>query len=186
MLNALVSRIWPGNRQGHRDPARAIYASIVAQARQPLFYAKWGVPDTVEGRFEMIAAHAALLFRRLRGNDDEKLLAQDVFDTFFDDMDGSLREMGVGDIVVPKRIAAMGEALYGRAQAYGEGLDSEEPGALVDAVARNLLGHDALDAGTVPEAGALAEYLRAADRQLAEQDSADLLRGLTHWPDPTS
>ena len=185
MLNALMSRLRSGKPQHHRDPARALYASIVAQARQPVFYAQWGVPDTVEGRFEMIAAHAALVFRRLRGSDSEKLLAQDVFDTFFDDMDGSLREMGVGDIVVPKRIAAMGEALYGRAQAYGEGLDSDDPARLVDAVSRNLIGRDEPDADSDAQARSLAGYLRTADRLLAGHDAADLLKGTVNWPDPT-
>jgi cytochrome b pre-mRNA-processing protein 3 len=115
--------------------------------------------------------------------DSEKQLAQDVFDTFFEDMDGSLREMGVGDIVVPKRIAAMGEALYGRAQAYGEGLDSDDPAVLADAVARNLIGSDDPDAADAAEAAALANYLRAVEHVLAEQEPSALLAGEITWPD---
>jgi cytochrome b pre-mRNA-processing protein 3 len=185
MLNTLMSRIFPARSGPDRDPARRLYAEIVAQARQPRFYAEWGVPDTVEGRFDMISLHAALLFRRLRTGDAEKLLAQDIFDVFFEDMDGSLREMGVGDIVVPKRIAAMGEAFYGRAQSYSEGLDSDDPLVLADAVARNLIGAEEGASAVPDQARALADYSRAVAKALEAQSDEALRNGQISWPSAT-
>ena len=182
MLNNLIQRFWPERRAGHATEARRLYEAIVAQARQPGFYAELGVPDTVEGRFEMITLHAALMFRRLRRNDAQKALAQQVFDTFFADMDGSLREMGVGDIVVPKRIAAMGEAFYGRAQAYGAGLDADGSDALAGALARNLLGQEVPDADGRARALALAAYVREVEARLASMADAALVDGLPDWP----
>ena len=92
------------------DAVYAVYSAIVAQSRQPVFYADWGVPDTVTGRFDMISLHMSLVFRRLR---NEKLpgadFSQALFDLFFKDMDRSLREMGAGDLAVPKKVRKMTE-----------------------------------------------------------------------------
>src|SRR6476620_11735781 len=88
-----------------RNAVYAVYGAIVSQSRQPIFYEKWGVPDTVTGRFDMISVHMALLFRRLRQEKKAGTeFSQAVFDLFFKDMDRSLREMGVGDLGVPKKI----------------------------------------------------------------------------------
>ena len=92
----------------------AVYRAIVAQSRQPVFYAQWGVPDTVTGRFDVLSLHMGLVFRRLGGTskpaDD---FAQALFDLFFKDMDRNLREMGAGDLAVPKKIRNMGNLFYG-------------------------------------------------------------------------
>src|ERR1700761_506939 len=90
-----------------------VYSAIVAQSRQPRFYAEWGVPDTVTGRFDMISLHLALVLRRLGTERDAKVFSQALFDLFFKDMDRSLREMGAGDLAVPKKIRKMGEIFYG-------------------------------------------------------------------------
>src|SRR5690349_9908222 len=96
------------------EPVFAVYRTIVAQSRRPQFYADWGVPDTVTGRFDMISLHLALLFRRLRSGDPQvKDFAQAVFDLFFGDMDNSLREMGAGDLGIAKKIQKMGSLFYG-------------------------------------------------------------------------
>src|SRR6185312_8042690 len=95
-------------------PVYAVYNAIVAQSRHPRFYADWQVPDTVTGRFDMICLHMALLFRRLRtASGTQKEFSQSVFDLFFKDMDRSLREMGAGDIGVPKKIQKMGNIFFG-------------------------------------------------------------------------
>src|SRR3954447_23871272 len=89
----------------------ALYGMIVAQARSPRFYRDYGVPDTVNGRFEMIALHTVLLLRRLAdGSPDLRQVGQEVFDRFCDDMDASMREMGVGDLAVPKKMRRVGAA----------------------------------------------------------------------------
>ena len=95
--------------------AAGLYGAVVAQARQVVFYRDLGVPDTVDGRFELIVLHMVLLLRRLnREGDDGAALRQALFDVLLDDMDRSLREMGVGDLGVGRRVKAMGKAFYGR------------------------------------------------------------------------
>src|SRR5512141_2902535 len=109
----------------------ALYGAIVAQARLPGFYRDYAVPDTVEGRFELIVLHLALTLDRLAQDPVLRTLGQGVFDRFCQDMDHNLREMGIGDLAVPKEMQRMGEAYYGRAQAYQAALAAEEGQALV-------------------------------------------------------
>src|SRR3954453_7293487 len=122
------------------DPTIAtLYGAIVTQARDPRFYEFYGVPDTVLGRFDLIVLHAALLLRRLRtGDAAARALAQGVFDTFCRDMDHNLREMGISDQGVPRQMQRVGEAFYGRAQAYDAALAKRDSGALAGALARNV------------------------------------------------
>src|ERR1700686_992947 len=105
----------------------ALYGAIVAQARNPGFYLAFDVPDTAEGRFDMIVLHLALFSRRLgraEGPDRAAIqaLSQGVFDMFCRDMDHNLREMGVGDLTVPKKMQKLGEAFYGRLEVYEHAL----------------------------------------------------------------
>jgi len=151
----------------------AVYRAIVAQSRQPRFYAEWGVPDTVTGRFDMVSLHMALLFRRLRSDDaDVKSFAQAVFDLFFKDMDRSLREMGVTDLGVPKKIRQMGNIFYGLLANLNEALDRGERAAVEAVLARNLF--DEGKAESVPE---LAEYIFAAAAALETQPLETIARG---------
>jgi len=171
---------------GRADPAqgaasRALYGHAVAQARLPAFYAELEVPDTLDGRFDCLILHVALLVRRLaRGGPDGAALAQDLFDETFADMDRSLREMGVGDLGVGRRVKAMAKAFYGRADAYGRALDAGDEAALAAALARNLHARDEAS----PVAHRLAAYAFAADRMLAAQDDAGLAAGEAHFPSP--
>jgi cytochrome b pre-mRNA-processing protein 3 len=156
----------------------ALYGTIVAQARSPAFYRDYGVPDTVNGRFDMIVLHVALLLRRLEDEPEGgQTLGQGVFDRFCQDMDGNLREMGVGDLKVPKEMQRMGEAFYGRVAAYRAALGEKQDAPLVAAVARNVLDSEG------PGARRLAAYMRCALTRLAAQK--DLTEGRLDWPDPT-
>jgi len=120
-------------------PVYAVYNAIVAQSRQPVFYAEWGVPDTVTGRFDMISLHMALVFRRLRSDDQAiKDFSQAVFDLFFKDMDRSLREMGVGDLSISKRIQKMGNLFFGLLAAVNAAMDSRNMQGLDDVLSRNV------------------------------------------------
>lgn len=151
----------------------AVYSAIVAQSRQPRFYAEWGVPDTVTGRFDMISLHMALLFRRLRAESGEqKEFSQAVFDLFFKDMDRSLREMGVGDLGVPKRIQKMGNIFFGLLAAMNEAMDRNDAPALEAVLLRNILGEDG-----GAHVAALAQYLLAEDRALAGQRADAITTG---------
>src|SRR4030081_1915573 len=145
-----------------RDPQAAtiaaLYGAIVAQARNPSFYLGFGVPDTAEGRFDMILLHLALFYRRLGGNPATAgSLGQGVFDMFCRDMDHNLREMGVGDLTVPKKMQKLAEAFYGRLEVYGRAVAGAGEEELAAALARNVLAPGAAD-GT---ARRLASYVRS-------------------------
>src|SRR6202007_2148124 len=129
-----------------RGTIEAIYGMIVTQAREPAFYRSLGVPDTVSGRFDLLVLHLWLVLRRFRSTSEAKDASQALFDRFCDDMDANLREMGVGDLTVPKRMQAFGEAFYGRVAAYDLALSlGEEP--LAQALCRNILnGQDIVKA----------------------------------------
>ena len=117
----------------------AVYSAIVAQSRRPVFYAQWGVPDTVTGRFDMISLHISLLFRRLRSErKDAATFSQAVFDLFFRDMDRSLREMGATDLGVPKKIQKMGNIFYGLLAHLNEAMDKGDRAALEAVLTRNI------------------------------------------------
>ena len=118
-----------------RRAASELYTKSVAAARLPDFYAALAVPDTIEGRYEMIVLHIVLLLRRLRQpGEHQKRLAQALVDYMAADLDRSIRELGVGDLSVGKFMKRLGEGLYGRAAAYDKALDDRDPRALETAV----------------------------------------------------
>ena len=151
------------------ESAENIYGIIVDQARQPLFYAEYGVPDTVDGRFEMVALHAFLVLRRLKpGSGGKTDIGQALFDVMFEDMDLSLREMGAGDMGVGKRVKAMVQAFYGRVSSYEEGLSGDTSDKRLErALERNVYGTTEPDAASV---SALAAYVRNQEAYMAAAD----------------
>lgn len=119
---------------------RKLYRQIAERARRPIFYTSYGVPDTIDGRFEMLCLHAYALFHGLKGKGaDADALSQAVYDAMFADLDGSLRELGVADLGVGRRIKTMTEALNGRIQAYDGAFATGTP-ALEQAIRRNVYG----------------------------------------------
>jgi cytochrome b pre-mRNA-processing protein 3 len=153
---------------------------IVAQARSATFYADYGVPDTVEGRFDLIVLHLVLFLRRLgRHTDNARALGQELFDEFCRDLDGNLREMGVGDLAVPKKMLSFAEAFYGRQAAYLAALAATDQQDFAKALARNIF-RVGIDDGAV----ALANYARAALAGLDAQEEDALLRGQVVFPSP--
>ena len=169
--------LWPFNHfRKPRTPSRgtieAIYGMIVTQAREPLFYRDLGVPDTVNGRFDLLLLHLWLVLRRLKSAEGGAALSQALFDHFCNDMDDNLREMGVGDLTVPKRMQAFGEAFYGRTAAYDLALtDGRE--ALAQALCKNVLNGE-----NIEKARQLAAYAEAAMAALDGMDEAALVSGL--------
>jgi cytochrome b pre-mRNA-processing protein 3 len=168
-----------------RDPQAAtiaaLYGAIVAQARNPSFYLGFGVPDTAEGRFDMILLHLALFWRRLgRESATPGSLGQDVFDMFCRDMDHNLREMGVGDLSVPKKMQKMAAAFYGRLETYDRALAMAGDDDLAVALARNVLG----EAAPSGSARRLAAYARLAARRFDEIPVAGLTGETLRFPDP--
>jgi cytochrome b pre-mRNA-processing protein 3 len=147
-----------------RSIASALYGAIVAQARNPVLYAQLGVPDTVDGRFEMVVLHTVVLLNRLQGEGEAgKVIGQRIFDLHCTDMDRSLRELGIGDLGVPKRMKKMAEGFYGRAAAYGAALAANDERGLAEAVARNVFR----SADSASSATPLAAYVLASAKRMA-------------------
>jgi cytochrome b pre-mRNA-processing protein 3 len=154
--------------------AASAYEHVVLQARRPEFFVEIGVPDTVDGRFELICLHAFLYLHRLkREQKAAAAVGQRFFDLMFADFDRSLREMGTGDLSVGREVRRMAEAFYGRIAAYEAGLAADDA-TLQAALARNLFG--TADA-TLSGLAAMAAYLRREAANLAAQDSRQLLTG---------
>jgi len=163
-------------RRPHERAGFELYGAAVGAARTPALFAVLGVPDTMEGRFDLVSLHVGLVIRRLRTDGDARgaALAQAVFDAMFADMDVNLREMGVGDMSVGKRVRGMWEAFHGRALAYEAALDSTEPDALAEALASNVWRGEP-PAGDV--AARLAAVARAQAVHLAGQDIDSMAAG---------
>lgn len=123
------------------DAALKLYQAAVAQAREPAFYELYKVPDTIDGRFDLICLHVYLIMDRLydEGRPGAKL-AQRLFDAMFRDMDRSLREMGAGDLSVPKHVKRMMKGFNGRAMSYRAAIESDDYQDLIDGILRNLYG----------------------------------------------
>jgi cytochrome b pre-mRNA-processing protein 3 len=172
-------------RRLHNRNIHALYGMIVAQARSRAFYADYGVPDTVEGRFELIVLHLVLLLRRLarmhQAGGRSNSYGQQLFDAFCRDLDDNLREMGVGDMAVPRKMRQFGEAFYGRQTAYNAALNGEDEGALEKALARNIFGIAVVDS----KSHRLAQYAHAAARRLEAEEEKDILAAdKAVFPDP--
>jgi cytochrome b pre-mRNA-processing protein 3 len=147
-----------GAKRKRRESAFDLYSRAVDQAREPAFFGALGVPDTVDGRFEMIALHVYLILRRLKAEGQEAAdLSQELFDAMFADMDRALRELGVGDLSVGKKVKVMARGFFGRIKAYDEGLAALGSAVLAEAMRRNLYGTGEPDPA---HPAAMADYLR--------------------------
>lgn len=176
--------LWPFNhfsksRAPLRGTIEAIYGMIVTQAREPLFYRHLGVPDTVNGRFDLLLLHLWMVLRRFRSVSGAADVSQALFDRFCEDMDANLREMGVGDLTVPKRMQAFGEAFYGRAAAYDAAFAAggEAPAF---ALRKNILNGEDME-----NAQALATYAQTVMAHLDGFDDAVVLAGAWIFPAPS-
>jgi cytochrome b pre-mRNA-processing protein 3 len=159
----LLRRFLSGNTD--RTVAARLYAEAVAAARRPMLYEAMGAPDTVDGRYDLLVVHLHLLLRRLRGEGDRAArISQALMDGFVTDMDANLREMGVGDLAVAKRVHHTLGGFFGRAKAYDAALDTGDAAALAAVVDRNVFGSVAVDASG---ASAIANHMLAIGRALA-------------------
>lgn len=149
-----------------------LYTALVEAARQPVFYAEIGVPDTVSGRFEMIALHAFAVLRRFARPDgaEPDPFAQALFEYMFADFDRALRESGVGDMSIGTHVKRMGTHFYGRVAAYEAGLRDPDPAVLEEAISRNLFG--TLYEPHPEQLRMMADYLRRLVAAMAAQPEA--------------
>ena len=170
-------------RKPHERAGFELYSAAVVAARTPWFFDALGVPDRLDGRFDLIGLHVALVIRRVRKDADPQgaALAQAVFDAMFADMDINLREMGVSDLSVGKRVKRMWEAFHGRAQAYEAALDAGDPAALAAALQRNVWR---VEGEPTPAAHRLAAHAMRAAAALDAQPISALLRGEVCFPAP--
>ena len=177
----MFQRLFGRERQANRVITDALYTRIVAAARQEPFYSAWSVPDTPLGRFEMLSLHMFLFLHRLRGETGASAeIAQLLIDEFFLDVDHSLRELGISDVGVPKRMKKLAKMFYGRTESYKDALEREDYAALAAALFRNIRP----EVKEWPEAAALADYVFAANRTLAAQPSEDICAGKLTYPAP--
>ena len=157
---------------------RRLYTAAVAQARTPAFYARMGAADSVEGRFEVYTLHVVLLLRRFKGQGSAAAeISQALFDTYIRALDDALREMGVGDLAVGKKMRKLGEAFYGRVRNYDEALEALPDREPLTAV----LGRTVL-MGDVARAGPFVDYALAAMTGLDSQPLDQILHGEPKWP----
>ncbi|PWC38375.1 ubiquinol-cytochrome C chaperone family protein [Azospirillum sp. TSO22-1] len=180
MFDRLFGRLF--GRSQDAQAAADLYARIVAQARRPEFYGVLGVPDTLDGRFDMVALHLFLVMHRLKGQGAAAdARSRRLFEVVTNDFERTLREMGVGDQGIARRVTAMVGGARGRLTAYDAAIAQDDP-ALEVALDNNVYG-------TVPEPDpraitALAGYVRRSVAELAAQPLDSLLSGAFHWAEP--
>ncbi|KLN59365.1 hypothetical protein WH96_17855 [Kiloniella spongiae] len=161
-------------RDNESDAVHDLYAGLIEQARQKEFYENHSVPDSLDGRFDMITLHMFLILHRLKTDKGTtEAFSQKLFDLMFYDMDLSLREMGVGDVGVGKRVKAMLQGFYGRVAAYEEALQQGEK-SLEEALGRNLYGTTEADQASIQY---MRDYLVRQIEHLEEQDIVQIMSG---------
>ncbi|MFN7102922.1 MAG: ubiquinol-cytochrome C chaperone family protein [Pseudorhizobium sp.] len=157
------------------------YASLTSAARVPFFYSDLDVPDTVMGRFELLSIVMILFFRRTAKSDTSgQELAQEIIDAFFQDLDHSIRELGIGDPGVPKRMKKLAGMFYGRLESYAAALEAKDQDGLAEALARNIHPKAAADH---PMRG-LAEWMIAAEARLLLVSEDEIAHGTLVMPAP--
>jgi cytochrome b pre-mRNA-processing protein 3 len=169
-----------------RETAKKLYQAVLTQARRPQFYVEHGVPDNVNGRFELTVLHAFLVWNRIRGEGREgALLAQALFDVMFVDMERALRLIGVGDLSVPHHMRRMMKGFKGRAMAYREGLENpDDPEIMLAALSRNLFG--TLEEITDDkDLRWFADYARSHAGFLARQSWSEIAKGIISFEGTT-
>ena len=172
---------WFRTRTQRNAKALELYGSSVAQARQPVFYRAWCVADTLDGRFELVMLHVALLLRRLTDEGEAgKALGRSVVEQMFAALDDDMREIGVGDLTVPKRMHKAASAFYGRLKVYDDALKADNDESLRDAMARNMPAGEAAKVANTP----LAAYVRTVAASLDSQAFASLAQGHVTYPHP--
>ena len=172
-------------RSSNKAVIDRLHGEIMAGVRQPAFFIEYGVADTVEGRFELLCLLGTIAVKRIEVIDGlGPQIAQELTDSFFTHFDVALREMGVGDLTVPKKIKKMAQGWLGRGAAYRAAIAQDDAQALAVAIARNVYG----DEGRAADAGPkrLARYALAQDRAFANLTIEDATRGPLKYLDAES
>ena len=175
---------WLKSSRDRRQVARSLYGSSVTAARARVFYAEWGVPDTLQGRFEMIALHVALALRRLGAEGEPaRRLGVALTEAFVVDMDDGMRELTFGDLAVPREVKRAAAALFDRHKAYLAALAAPSDMSLAEALEAQL-GY--LAPGGHLDWRQLADYVKRCAGTLDAQPATQILDGRMAWPDPAA
>ena len=170
----ILSRLFGRNRLASQAVVMATYETIVAAARQPRYFAEWTVPDTALGRFESLSLHMILFLRRTKDATPElQGLGQEVVEEFFKDVDHSLRELGIGDAGVPKRMKKLARMFYGRAETYDSAIAADGSEFLAEALRRNIRPESEAWDGALP----FSRHVLALWHHLESQDDAAIASG---------
>jgi cytochrome b pre-mRNA-processing protein 3 len=185
-MMTFLKRFWDTGTS-EREAAAALYLKAVEKAREPAFYLEFDVPDTIDGRFDMIVIHTGLTVRRLRtaGDEHTATVAQEMFDLMFLDFDRSLRELGVGDLSVGKHIKKMGQAWYARVAAHDASIDKAAQGN-IHALEQTLQDTLFRSLAPAPHLAAMARYVLRANAHLQAQDLKALAEGRVDWSVPVT
>ncbi|MGI6244758.1 MAG: ubiquinol-cytochrome C chaperone family protein [Pseudochelatococcus sp.] len=163
-------------RKRDKEAVEALYRRISEASRAPFLYTHFAMPDTLEGRFDSLTLHAALVMRRLRALPPPAgAVAQDLVDILFREVDRTLREIGIGDLSIPKKMKLFAQTFYGRARLFDEALEADTDDALCRALSRASGG----DAQNLP---AFARHIRHADEIMTVYDLAYILSGAPLFP----
>ncbi|MEE9434869.1 MAG: ubiquinol-cytochrome C chaperone family protein [Sphingorhabdus sp.] len=173
---SFLERFFGPKNDPAKDALRPLYDAAVAKARALHWYERGGVPDTLDGRFEMVAAMLSLILIRLEGEDGQDENSVHLTEIFVDDMDGQLREIGIGDMMVGKHIGRMMAALGGRMGAYREGLRDE--GALAGAAARNIFRTETASEDAI---GHVTGAIKGAKAKLDAMPVDMIIAGAADW-----
>lgn len=169
------------NRKHNQAIMKRQYDLLTAISRDPVFFTDYDLPDTVMGRFEMVSIVMILFFRRTRASDTSgQELAQEIVDAFFQDLDHAIREIGIGDVAVPKRMKKFAGMFYGRLESYAKALDSRDEAGLADALRRNI--HP--DRADAPDMQRLAHYIIETEQTLSAEPEERIATGTLAFPAP--
>ena len=169
------------NKRASKAVPHQLYGTLVAQSRLPVFYREFKVPDSLNGRFDMLVLHMFVFSHHLSQQDETlRALSQDVFDAFIKDMDRGMRQEGVGDTSIPKRLKKMTRVFYGRVGAYEAPLESGDVSKLAEAIDRNIFADDSHP----DEATALASYALKLAQKMQDAPRAELLEGIFSINEP--
>jgi cytochrome b pre-mRNA-processing protein 3 len=173
---------WFAERSARREAAEKIYDAIVAQSRAPIFYMRGGVPDTLFGRFDMLVIHRFIVLQNLRklGGREGELLGRDVIEAFIREMDSMVRDLGVGDLQVPKEVGRIANVFFAQLTVYIDATEKRDPRALADAVRKSFQAADAKVRVADVE---LTNYIIESIKQIGGMPLNLLLQGNIMFPD---
>lgn len=171
---------WFAERSARREAAEKIYDAVVSQSRNPVFYVRCGVPDTLSGRFDMLVIHMFVVMQNLKGDREGELLGREIVEAFVREMDSMVRDLGVPDMQVPNEVRKIASLFYGQLIVYREAMDKRNRAALADAVWKSFQSGDETSNVAATE---LADYILQATKNTKELPLNMLLQGQLNFPE---